>query len=391
MQLGKSFKLSGKNFQSWKNFTLPVKGFTVIVGPSDRGKSAIIRSLRGVLRNEVGANHIQYGEKEASVTLEPEDGEIIALSRNSKTTNYTVGDEEFSKLAGNLPPMMDELRCGIVEVGGVKLDPIFASQFDQQFMLSLTPNELNAIFGLFSSTEKLTAGKKAASTKNAELTATAKYIATETQESEAKQARLSLLLDDFEEAETAFDALDTKCSRIEAILGYLDDLALLQRRVALFSQAGKPLPTTEELEHSVALARMIRSYLRTLDNKTKYEKLTSVVIPDTTKLTRLSSVIPKINKYTASASRARALKSVNKINPDKWTAAIELLYEKKAPLSMLSNYIKAASSCASLRESLESANSEYQLVSAKLAELQSDGTQCPNCGHYFNTGEKHGH
>jgi energy-coupling factor transporter ATP-binding protein EcfA2 len=391
MQLGKTFRLSGKNFQSWKSFSLPVKGFTVIVGPSDRGKSAIIRSLRGVLRNEVGANHIQFGEKEASVTLEPEEGEIISLSRNAKTTTYSIGDEEFAKLAGNLPPVMAELKCGVVDVGGVKLDPIFAGQFDQQFMLSLTPAELNAIFGLFSSTEKLTAGKKAASSKNAELTATAKYIATETQESEAKQARLGLLIDDFEEAEMAFDALDRKCGRLEATLAQLEELRLLGRKVAVLGKASKPIPSTDELEHSVTLVRMIRGYIKALNSKTRYTKATEVSVPDTTKLVRLASIIPKITKYTTSASKVRALNIVKKVNSDKWVQSIEALKSQKLPLELLSNYLKATSSCVSINSSLEELNSQYQSLTAKLVELQSDGVQCPNCGHYFNTGETHGH
>jgi energy-coupling factor transporter ATP-binding protein EcfA2 len=390
MELGKTFRLTGKNFQSWKSFTLPVKGFTVIVGPSDRGKSAIIRSLRGVLRNEVGANQIQFGEKEASVILEPETGEVIALSRNSKTTNYSVGDEEFAKLNGALPPSMLDLKCGTVDVGGVKLDPIFAGQFDQQFMLSLTPNELNAIFGLFSSTEKLTAGKKAASSKNAELTATAKYIATETQESEAKQARLKLLLDDFDEAEVTFDALALKCRDTETVLDQLDDLKALDEKVLTLSAVLRPIPTTERLEVSVALARMIRGYIKAAANTAKYTEVVSVALPDTSKLVRLTELLPKVSKYIASAKRLKALKSAEKIDPEKWTKAVAALYEKKAPLSMLSNYLKTISSCTSIKASLEELNSQYQSLSAKLAELQSDGIQCPSCGHYFTTGEKHG-
>jgi len=46
-----SIKLSGKNFQSWDAFDLTLAGLTVLTGPSDTGKSAIFRALKGVLRN----------------------------------------------------------------------------------------------------------------------------------------------------------------------------------------------------------------------------------------------------------------------------------------------------------------------------------------------------
>jgi len=389
--LGKSFKLSGRHFQSWKSFHLSVKGFTVIVGPSDRGKSAILRSLRGILRNEVGANHITYGEKEVNITLEPEEGEVIALSRNAKTTNYTIGDAEFSKLAGGIPPAMEDLKCGSVDIGGVKLDPIFAGQFGQQFMLELSPNELNAIFGLFSSTEKLNSGKKQASLKNAELTSTAKYIATDIQESELKRALLASLVTEFDEATKPLEALSEQCDTLEATLNSLEHLALVKRKVGALSGIKRPIPSLDELESALYHARLIRNYIRSANSRNNYLNGASIEIPRTASIIKLMELIPKVNKYTTSVNKAKSFRAITKVNSDKWIQNIEKLQGIKTLLTMVTNYLESMESQKNLKIKISEFNSEYQLLTDRLVELQNDGVQCPNCGHYFNTGEKHGH
>lgn len=65
-------KIILQNFQSHKYTVIELdEELNVIVGPSDSGKSAIIRALKWVLYNEpAGDFFIREGEREASVTLE---------------------------------------------------------------------------------------------------------------------------------------------------------------------------------------------------------------------------------------------------------------------------------------------------------------------------------
>ena len=73
-----------QNFQSHKYSVIELnEELNVIVGPSDSGKSAIIRGLKWALYNEPAGDYfIREGEREASVTVEFSDN--IKVKRMEK-------------------------------------------------------------------------------------------------------------------------------------------------------------------------------------------------------------------------------------------------------------------------------------------------------------------
>lgn len=77
-----------ENFQSHKYSKLDFsENLNVIVGPSDNGKSAIIRALKWVLFNEPkGTEFIRYGENFCRVSIILSDGSKIIRER-TKTKN----------------------------------------------------------------------------------------------------------------------------------------------------------------------------------------------------------------------------------------------------------------------------------------------------------------
>ena len=68
-----------KNFQSHKNLKIDFSpNVTSIIGPSDVGKSAIIRALRWIVFNRpAGDAFIQHGTKQAEVIIQVEKDTII--------------------------------------------------------------------------------------------------------------------------------------------------------------------------------------------------------------------------------------------------------------------------------------------------------------------------
>lgn len=183
-------ELTLKDFQGWESATVKVRGFTVIRGESSRGKSAIARALRAILRNALAEKQIRIGTKEARVALVLDDHEI-ETSRNRKgSATYVVDGAEFSKLGGAVPPVMENWGFQPVEVNGVKVDPIFAGQFDSQFLLSSSPAETSAILNAFSSTERLDQGRKTLKSEVAEVDAEAKVLGGQVSALEAQVAAL---------------------------------------------------------------------------------------------------------------------------------------------------------------------------------------------------------
>lgn len=88
-----------ENFQSHQQTRLELSPeLNVIVGPSDQGKSAIMRAIRWVLFNEPrGTDFIRVGSAEARVTLIWSDGSSITRERSSRKNRYilhTTGQDQ---------------------------------------------------------------------------------------------------------------------------------------------------------------------------------------------------------------------------------------------------------------------------------------------------------
>ena len=63
-------KVTVENFQSIKRAEIDVDGFTVITGPNNSGKTALMRAIRGAFQNAPGSAFIRHGEKECRVEVD---------------------------------------------------------------------------------------------------------------------------------------------------------------------------------------------------------------------------------------------------------------------------------------------------------------------------------
>lgn len=129
-------RLSVKNFQSLKEIDLNFGAFTVILGASSSGKSAIVRSLRTLVSNARGSSFTTRGEKTTVIAL---DSELLTvrLERSGSAGSYTLIDNGaeavFTKLGGATPAAISErLRVPPVDSAG---SLHFAEQFDRPFLL----------------------------------------------------------------------------------------------------------------------------------------------------------------------------------------------------------------------------------------------------------------
>lgn len=85
-------KLTIKNFQSHKYSELIfAQDLNVIIGPSDSGKTSIIRALKWVLYNEPSGDFfIREGESEVSVTITLSDNTILKRYRTKSKNGYQM-------------------------------------------------------------------------------------------------------------------------------------------------------------------------------------------------------------------------------------------------------------------------------------------------------------
>lgn len=186
-------ELSLVNYQAWEKANLGIEGLTVVVGPSNRGKSSFGRAVRGAFRNDILPGHIKLGTSgvEVSVKFHNLDLKVTRGSKAKDGTIYQVGDEKFEKLGGDVPQAVKDHNFGPVVVDKVSIDPVFAGQFDAQFLLGSSPAELNAVLNAFASTEKLDRGRKVIGTRVNETNTSAKALAPQISALEEQDADLT--------------------------------------------------------------------------------------------------------------------------------------------------------------------------------------------------------
>jgi energy-coupling factor transporter ATP-binding protein EcfA2 len=222
-------KLSGKNFQPWPEFDLEISGLTVLIGPSNEGKSSIYRALKGILRNEVDEAQIRDPKEEPlELTLKVGDYTVTAVRGKKGSVRYEVDHPSFTKpekpkkyakLDGTLPPEVRALNFGEIKIGEYSIDPIFGDQNRPQFLIdpvAYKPGHINAVLGAFGGTEKLERGKKEANLRKTQKDGEAKLLAGQIRDAEQRKHGLDGLLEAGEPLSGSLRALEKEIQALEA-------------------------------------------------------------------------------------------------------------------------------------------------------------------------------
>lgn len=147
-----------QNFQAHSKLQIDFDSkVTTIVGPSDVGKSAVMRSIRWVCRNHPsGEAFIKDGKKGTTVRLIV-DGNKIGRRRGQGQNTYLLNGDEFKAFGTDVPDRIAK----ILNTGGVN----FQGQHDSPFWFAESAGEvsrrLNAVVDLGIIDDALTSiGKK---------------------------------------------------------------------------------------------------------------------------------------------------------------------------------------------------------------------------------------
>lgn len=142
--------VSVRNYQSLRKLDMKLGRVTVVVGHSDAGKSAFIRSIQAICYNQEGNEFIHRMKVGASVVisapaavaLELEDGSLVTWQRFEKSHKFILlkpdgSKVEFEKTGGSVPSDLQDL-LGIypVQVEDTKKERIhFAMQHQLPFLV----------------------------------------------------------------------------------------------------------------------------------------------------------------------------------------------------------------------------------------------------------------
>ena len=145
-------QLSLKNFQSHKSSRFVFdKGVNIIIGPSDKGKSAVIRALKLVIWNQPNGDSYRSwwgGDTRVEVLV---DANTIERRRTNSFNGYIVNaSSEFSAIKTDVPDEIKEL----LNMNEVNLQ----QQLDSAFLLSSTSGEVARYFNKVANLDKIDLG-----------------------------------------------------------------------------------------------------------------------------------------------------------------------------------------------------------------------------------------
>lgn len=111
-----------ENFQPIAKAELELDGLTVIVGPSDRGKSALLRAIEGALFNKSGDGFVRRGASQSTVTLT---GLDIVLGYEWQTrwekgkgvNKFTISGQVYDKVGRDAPAPLQAMGFKDVQIG----------------------------------------------------------------------------------------------------------------------------------------------------------------------------------------------------------------------------------------------------------------------------------
>ena len=131
-----------RNFMSHKHTVIDLaSGLTVLVGPNNCGKSAVVAALQILCANDNSTYVQRHGEKECSVRVDTDDGHVIEWHRD-KSPYYLIDGKRFDRLKESGMPEEELnrlLRVPKVQTSSEDCDIHFAAQKSPIFLLDKSP------------------------------------------------------------------------------------------------------------------------------------------------------------------------------------------------------------------------------------------------------------
>ena len=155
------------NFQSHKDSTFDfVDGVNMVVGNSDSGKSAMIRSLRKLWFNRpLGDSMVSSWGGKMQIELLTDDAHL-AYSKD-KESEYVLGDTHFKAFSTEVPKEITD----ILNISETNIQ----NQLDPVFLLSQSPGEIASFFNKIANLQAIDTGTQKVNSAIRELTSDIKY------------------------------------------------------------------------------------------------------------------------------------------------------------------------------------------------------------------------
>jgi DNA repair exonuclease SbcCD ATPase subunit len=310
----KSIKI--KDYMAHKETELELgPGVTVLTGPNNSGKSAVVEALRSVAQNPAPQYVIRHGTSKAAVRVELDSGDAIEWVRSRGNSIYRLfkadqdgggsgDDPEVYAKFGRMPPedIRNLLRLDLVETESGPVDIHIGNQRYPIFLLDQTGSQAASFFAASTEAEYLLRMQQALKTKTDRSKSKRKELLQECADLEREielylpLEDLDLLLSKTEELHATLETLQTALPILNQTIEVLEETSL--RRTGKMESSAvlqllSPLPQIHETKSVEITLEDLRSVLLQLGKvNANAASLVSLSLPPTLQDTfRLDTLI----------------------------------------------------------------------------------------------------
>ena len=246
-------RLKVTNFQSISKADIELGSFTVIVGPSNSGKSALLRALKAVVRNVNSPSSVRVGHKVFTAEVEYT-GHRISIERGKSHSTYRAvlpsGAEEVYTKAGRDVPEDVQKILDLPNPSGPDL--VFSSQIDPPFLLAETGSVAAKMIGDLTNVSKLHAAAKEANRRRLEASKI-KTIREEDARSIAEKIKadygdLPVVKAALEDAQALLSSVREKARKRDRLTELLSDLSLVESAEKTLEEGLQEIPEPADIE-----------------------------------------------------------------------------------------------------------------------------------------------
>jgi len=134
-----------KDFQSIRETTIVVDGFTVIHGANNSGKTSVMRAFEAVHTNPKGHAFVRHGADYSVVRITYPDGNSVEWQKGKKhRPTYIINGGKPIHPGQGVPPEVLQMGVAPIEAAGRKIWPQIAKQFVGQVFLMDEPGSVIA-------------------------------------------------------------------------------------------------------------------------------------------------------------------------------------------------------------------------------------------------------